>query len=73
MRYFILSITIVLLITACTNRPDKVISKSRMEQILYDYHITQGMINNLSYEEKYKAEMYINAVYEKKSFSNSYN
>ena len=65
MRYFILSITIVLLITACTNRPDKVISKSRMEQILYDYHIAQGIINNLSYEEKYKAEMYINAVYEK--------
>lgn len=54
-----------LLIAACTNRPDKVVSKSRMEQIIYDYHIAQGLINNLPYEERYKAEMYVNAVYEK--------
>jgi hypothetical protein len=34
-----------------------------MEQVLYEYHITQALISNLSDEETYKAKLYMESVY----------
>ncbi len=61
----IIYITLSFLLLASCERPDYVLSKSDMEQALYDYHLTQAMVSNLSSEDRYKAEMYMNAVYEK--------
>ncbi len=61
----IIYITLSLLLLVSCERPGYVMSKSDMEQVLYDYHLTQAMVSNLSSEERYKAEMYMNAVYEK--------
>lgn len=57
---------IVCSIVACENRPKEVLSRSEMEDVLYDYHIMQGLIEQLPAEERVeKAQDYINAVYVK--------
>lgn len=48
---------------ACDSRPDGVLSASQMEQVLYDYHIMQGLIDQLPADERMgKAQDYLNAV-----------
>lgn len=65
-RLFPLIILFILTIMACEDRPQNVLSRSKMEDVLYDYHMMQGIINQLPGEERTeKAQDYINAVYEK--------
>lgn len=61
----LLIIILVVCTLSCDNSSDKVVSKSKMEQVLYDYHLAQALVSTLSEEERYKAEMYIESVYEK--------
>ena len=61
----LLIIILVVCTLSCDNSSDKVVSKSKMEQVLYDYHLAQALIATLPEEERYKAEMYIESVYEK--------
>ena len=35
-------------------RPSDVISESKMENLLYDYHVAKSMGDNLPYSENYK-------------------
>lgn len=57
---------IMLLLIACDDRPKDVLSRGKMEDVLYDYHIMQGIIDELPSEEREdKAQDYINAVFEK--------
>ncbi len=65
MRKPFIYILLSLIVSACVSRPGGVLSQSEMEQVLFDYHIAQAMVNNLPSAERYKAEMYMNAVYEK--------
>lgn len=59
-----LIILITCSIVSCENRPKEVLSRSEMEDVLYDYHIMQGLIEQLPAEERLgKAQDYINAVY----------
>ena len=54
------------LLMACDDRPKDVLSRGKMEDVLYDYHIMQGIIDELPSEEREaKAQDYINAVFEK--------
>ena len=46
-------------------RPSDVISESKMENLLYDYHVAKSMGDNLPYSENYKKALYINAVFKK--------
>ena len=46
-------------------RPSDVISESKMENLLYDYHVAKAMGDNLSYSENYKKALYIDAVFKK--------
>ena len=56
----------LLLLVACDDRPKDVLSRGKMEDVLYDYHIMQGIIDELPTEEREgKAQDYINAVFEK--------
>ncbi len=64
MRKFLIYIFLLTIVSACGSGGDGILSKSKMEQVLYDYHIAQAMITNLPSDERYKAEMYMNAVYE---------
>lgn len=45
--------------------PRNVIQPGRMENILYDYHLSIAMSNNLSYSENYQREVYKNSVFDK--------
>lgn len=58
-------IALSLVAVSCEDRPEGVVSKGKMEDVLYDYHIAQGVIGNISYEERGQANKYINAVFEK--------
>ncbi len=64
MRKLLIYIFLLTIVSACGSGGDGILSKSKMEQVLYDYHIAQAMITNLPSDERYKAEMYMNAVYE---------
>lgn len=46
-------------------RPDDVIPESKMENLLYDYHLAKSMGDNLPYNENYKKTLYIDAVFKK--------
>lgn len=45
--------------------PTDVIQPDRMENILYDYHLSISMSNNLSYSDNYQKEAYKNYVFQK--------
>ncbi|MBP3214574.1 MAG: DUF4296 domain-containing protein [Bacteroidaceae bacterium] len=65
-RFFPFILLFALIIVACEDRPKNVLSRSEMENVLYDYHMMQGIINQLPSEERMeKAQDYINAVFEK--------
>lgn len=66
MRRILPLILTLILLAACDDRPKDVLSRGKMEDVLYDYHIMQGIINQLpDNEREAKAEDYINAVYAK--------
>ena len=54
------------LFVSCERRPDDVVSRRKMEEILYDYHKAQAMLSHMGDNEENitSAEM-INAVFEK--------
>lgn len=65
-RFWFGCISIAYLVSACgVKAPDDIIPESKMENLLYDYHIAKAMGENLSYEENYKKALYINAVFKK--------
>ncbi|KAA6326914.1 hypothetical protein EZS27_024046 [termite gut metagenome] len=45
--------------------PKKVLSETRMENLLYDYHIAKAMSESFSYNENYKRALYIDYVFQK--------
>lgn len=55
-----------MIVAGCkVKRPDDVIAESKMENLLYDYHIAKAMGENLGYNENYKKELYMNSVFKK--------
>jgi hypothetical protein len=46
-------------------RPGDVIAEDKMEKIIYDYHIAKALGDNLPYDENYKRQLYIDAVFRK--------
>lgn len=62
----ILAILAIALLYSCDNTPNDVLSKSKMEDILFDYHLAQSMIYDLSREDQEnKSQEYIDAVFRK--------
>lgn len=61
-----LVLLLLILFAACDNHPQNVLSRGKMEDVLYDYHIMQGIVNDLPAEEREaKGQDYMNAVFEK--------
>ena len=57
---------LLILFAACDDHPQNVLSRGKMEDVLYDYHIMQGIVNDLPAEEREaKGQDYMNAVFEK--------
>lgn len=54
---------LALAVAGCkVKRPNDVIPESKMENLLYDYHLAKSMGDNLPYSENYKKALYIDAV-----------
>ena len=57
---------IFFLALACDKRAEHILTSGKMESVLYDYHMAQGMLEQLSAEERDKmSQAYIDAVFEK--------
>lgn len=67
MKKILVFILALFAIIACEDgKPLNILSQGKMEDVLYDYHIAQAMLEQLSYEEREKmAQAYIDAVFEK--------
>ena len=60
----------ILCLAGCkVKRPDSVLSDSKMEAILYDYHIAKVMGEDIPQNESYKRVLYIESVYKKHGIS----
>ena len=55
----------LLFLFSCEQKPEGLLSKREMENVLYDYHIAQYMASSLPYDERYKSPIYVDAVFEK--------
>jgi len=65
-KILFLILSLVLFIACEEDRPSNILSQGKMEDVLYDYHLAQAMIDQLDIEEREKmAQAYIDAVYEK--------
>lgn len=61
--YFIIALFAII---ACEKRNDNILSAGKMTDVLYDYHLAQGMIESLNPDDREKmAQAYIDAVYKK--------
>lgn len=58
-RWFIILLSVFCLFSCEVKRPKGVMSDSKMEEVLYDYHIAKAMGEQLPYSENYKRVLYI--------------
>ena len=57
---------VLLLFCACADkRKGQVLPTAKLEAILYDYHLTQVIVNDLPFSQRYKKELYFEYVYDK--------
>jgi len=64
-RILFLLLSLIILI-ACEEDPSNILSQGKMEDVLYDYHLAQAMIEQLDVQDREKnAQAYIDAVFEK--------
>ncbi len=54
-----------LTLAGCTRIPKEVLSKQRMEEVLYDYYIARSMADELNHDERYKQTFYMEYVFSK--------
>lgn len=55
--------TCINILTSCEKKSDYVLSKSKLTEVLYDYHIAQGLIANLPSDSAYLAKVYYDAIF----------
>lgn len=65
-------ILLVFCMTACqVKRPDTVLSDSKMENLLYDFHIAKAIGEDVSYDESYKRVLYVEYIFKKHGVTQS--
>lgn len=63
---FLPLLLMMLLAVSCNDAPSGVLSKQEMEDVLFDYHLTQGMIEQLNSEQSVdNPQRYLDAVFAK--------
>ena len=63
--YYLLLLFMSTLITSCQNRPKEVLSRKKMEQIMYEVYVAEAIMENeyRSFDTSEKKEAYINKVF----------
>lgn len=54
-----------LFLSSCNRRPKGVMSKGKMEEVLYDYHLAQAMVYSIPENERSSNQDYMDAVFRK--------
>lgn len=70
MKKILILIFALTALIACDEKSENVLSSSKMEDVLYDYHKAQAMIDQLNFEDREKkSQAYIDAVFEKNNIT----
>jgi len=64
LKKYLIPLMLIVLV-ACESKPDGLLSKREMEDVLYDYHIAQCMASDLPFDERFRSHSFVEAVYEK--------
>ena len=56
---------ILVAFAACKKTPEGILSKGDMEDVLFDYHLVQGMIDQMDSEQRLANQRYLDAVFKK--------
>lgn len=62
---FIVILMFIGILSGCKQSSDRRLTKSEMEDVLYDYHLAQYMTSSLPYDQRFKAFTYIQSVFKK--------
>lgn len=65
LRFCIVFLVVCFMVSCGKQIPGDIIQPAEMENLLYDYHLAITMGNDLSYDEKYKNELYKDFVFKK--------
>lgn len=61
-----LLLAVIVLLVACSHkRNTDIIAPDKLERVLYDYHLAQVMVSDMSSGERYKRDFYFEYVYDK--------
>lgn len=59
-------VAVILLCFACNERSkEDMLPAAKLEAVLYDYHLTQVIVADLPFNQRYKKDLYFNYVYDK--------
>lgn len=65
-RLFLIMGGVLLMFSSCADRRGaEVLPTSKLEAVLYDYHLAQVIVNDLPSSQRYKKELYFDYVYDK--------
>ncbi len=56
--------TLLCTFASCNKRPEYVVSKGKMTDVLYDYHLVQGLVLTLPADSMYLIQKYYDAIFE---------
>ena len=69
LKYLLLLFILYSFCSCRVRRTEGVLSPRKMENVLYDYHRAQTLSKSLSYDNRYKRELYIDYVFQKHSIT----
>lgn len=64
-KQYILIFMALAAFAACKKTPEGILSKGKMEEVLFDYHLVQGMIDQMNSEQRLENQRYLDAVFQK--------
>lgn len=65
MRKLLPIFILVVCLFACEKASVGVLSRDKMKEVLFDYHLTQGMIDQMNSEQREESQRYIDAIFRK--------
>ncbi|MBQ9362703.1 MAG: DUF4296 domain-containing protein [Bacteroidaceae bacterium] len=64
-QHLLLILLALVTFASCKKTPSGILSKGDMEDVLFDYHLTQGMIDQMNSEQRLQNQRYLDAVFQK--------
>lgn len=66
MKKLLYIFTLITLLASCESKPEGVMSRGKMEDVLYDYHLMQSLLEQIPHDKREKeSQVYIQAIFDK--------